>query len=1158
MRFRALILAAILFAASTAGRAAEETAGFLPKDDLGVDVLQREMPEADGRGVLVAVLDTGVDLLHPSLQTTSDGKRKIVDFYDGTDAGLVETDFTAKVEEGMVTGLTGRRLTLPEGVSGEVRIGVLRARAVYPPGLRRRLERERKDERKRRQRILSDGGKASKSPPDPGDPAHDVVLWHSEDGWRLIVDTDEDGDLAEEKALREFGPSGDVGVLAGRARLGFGFRVLRKGDAVSLLFDGGGHGTHVAGIIAGYHGEGSPLNGLAPGARILPVKIGNGRFGGPTTHLALIRGLEWAGRAGADVVNISFGGPSHFSDGREDSARFITEAVKKYGYAVCVSAGNAGPAHLTVGAPATSSGAYTIGAWCPPSTQTSNYGVVHPRGGSLFAFSSRGPLPGGAPGVDFIAPGAAVSAVPEWSLVSGRNMNGTSMAAPQASGGLAVLLSAARKEGLPISAARVRHAVETSAKPVPGLTAAEQGRGLINVPGALAALREGKDAPEPVRFLVTGGGGGHFGRAVVTDRPISIEMKLAPDLPKDLPAEARARFSRMLRLVPDAAWLEVASPVHASADGASVRARADPTALAEGMNVAVVRAVDIESGREVGRLVVTLIRPRVVPRCGVWTRADRAVSRGEAHSLFFLVPPGASQVRVEARETAPDGGTRITLADPTRTVREKGAPLTSPLEQGKATVLHRDVREGATLEVVLHRRFRAEPGASEVEIGLAFRGVDPGVSTVTIPRGRLGTHLNLRAGGDVRGHFDAKAEWSEEPLALAWKSAKDADCPLLLGEEAVWVHDGRAGFTVPADRAEVRFDMRFETPFEDYLDDATYRIEDANGSMVAHGHIWRGPFSFRAPQRGSFTLAIRIWERGKRFFRGGGMFSPLLLRKIGTRKVGVKHDVREGFVPGVSGGRTFSLGAGSRSVALLTRPRGGGTVRGFVKFIDDDWGATLFTRSLRIEPPDLPDTQKALGIGLAEFTGRGIRAALDRDVVPAGERTRLAELVHVAKAAGLAKPEWEAAVLLLTARAGKTQAKAALPRLDALVDRLEGEARRPALRARAEAAIRAGDMEKAKKDLAQLRGESEEALYVKFLATRDVDPGKALGLLERFRKKVPPRPSLGRAQFELLVKTGKRAEAAILLSHWTERFPAERDAVFLMAKLLEPGAKEEE
>jgi len=52
-----------------------------PTIETGVADLMKEHPDADGRGTLVAVLDTGCDVRAAGLLTTSDGKPKYVDFY---------------------------------------------------------------------------------------------------------------------------------------------------------------------------------------------------------------------------------------------------------------------------------------------------------------------------------------------------------------------------------------------------------------------------------------------------------------------------------------------------------------------------------------------------------------------------------------------------------------------------------------------------------------------------------------------------------------------------------------------------------------------------------------------------------------------------------------------------------------------------------------------------------------------------------------------------------------------------------------------------------------------------------------------------------------------------------------------------------------------
>ncbi len=58
---------------------------FMPTRETGSITFKRQHPTWDGRGVTIGILDSGVDLAHPALQTTSTGERKIVDTFTATD-----------------------------------------------------------------------------------------------------------------------------------------------------------------------------------------------------------------------------------------------------------------------------------------------------------------------------------------------------------------------------------------------------------------------------------------------------------------------------------------------------------------------------------------------------------------------------------------------------------------------------------------------------------------------------------------------------------------------------------------------------------------------------------------------------------------------------------------------------------------------------------------------------------------------------------------------------------------------------------------------------------------------------------------------------------------------------------------------------------------
>ncbi|MEU8259345.1 type VII secretion-associated serine protease mycosin [Micromonospora sp. NPDC048999] len=243
----------------------------------------------------------------------------------------------------------------------------------------------------------------------------------------------------------------DSGVDRGHPQLAG--RVLAGADFLDPGGDGtrdcAGHGTGVASIIAATPRPGVAFQGLAPGARILPVRVSEqqvveGRESGRTVGAAdFARAIRWAVDHGADVLNLSV---VLYAD--NPAVRLAIAYAAHHDVVVVAAAGNL----------------HDSGN---PRPYPAAYDGVLGADGTRADFSQTGPH------VDLVAPGSDVlMAAPGQGH---RRAEGTSYAAPFVAA-TAALLRQYRPE---LTATEVAWRIVDSADPAPG-GGGETGAGVLN------------------------------------------------------------------------------------------------------------------------------------------------------------------------------------------------------------------------------------------------------------------------------------------------------------------------------------------------------------------------------------------------------------------------------------------------------------------------------------------------------------------------------------------------------------------------------------------------------------------------------------------------------------------------------------------------------
>jgi thermitase len=239
-------------------------------------------------------------------------------------------------------------------------------------------------------------------------------------------------------------------------------------DADNLPQDGHGHGTHVSGTIAAEGQSNVGVVGVAPQAKVMPLRALGNNGSGWMSNIAAA--FDYAGDLGVRVVNASLGGPYSFA---------LESAIAAHPNTLYVVAAGNDAANADTDSDAFPCAIAQPNVVCVGATDNRD---------EIASFSNYG-----ATAVDLFAPGVAIYSTYKSSSTSYALMDGTSMAAPHVAGAAALALSA----NPAASTAFLRSSLLSSVDAKPQLAGNSVTGGRLNANSAVNAIQGVELTPTP-------------------------------------------------------------------------------------------------------------------------------------------------------------------------------------------------------------------------------------------------------------------------------------------------------------------------------------------------------------------------------------------------------------------------------------------------------------------------------------------------------------------------------------------------------------------------------------------------------------------------------------------------------------------------------------
>nr|BFE77372.1 hypothetical protein GCM10020092_106730 [Actinoplanes digitatis] len=456
-------------------------------------------------------------------------------------------------------------------------------------------------------------------------------------------------------------------------------------DYINIGIPEGLHGSHVAGITAANDMLGNrDFDGQAPGAKIVSARACS--WGGGCTAAALTTGMvDLVVNRHVDVVNVSIGGLPAQNDGNNARAQLYDKLIKDYGVQLFISAQQLRPGcqhgrrpvgrhrrrqrggqrqqghlarQLRLGR---EEGERTLQLLLPGSA----------RGRRLQAQPHRtgfGDLHGQHLAERVECPGGRLHAADR--LPDGeRHVDGL----PQATGGAALLLSAAKATDRGITPAQLRRALYTSANKIKDVSVAAQGNGLMDVNGAWSLLARKVEArtytssapvctPFSDGFATPGQGVGIHNRCAAGKGGLKAGQFKTYNLKLTRTSGAKAAVLHRLSVVGDKRAFHVQPLVLLPLDKTvTVPVLVTP---GPGLNSAIIEVDDPLTSVTDFEVLNTVVTGAEPAKPAYEIDAEATVDRNSSTSYFITVPEGATALQVDLSGIATGSQTRWIAINP--------------------------------------------------------------------------------------------------------------------------------------------------------------------------------------------------------------------------------------------------------------------------------------------------------------------------------------------------------------------------------------------------------------------------------------------------------------------------------------------------------------